>query len=313
MSESLQPEDVRVGLIVRHTTMPEWGLGKIVRVEDDWLHVYFRDCPGNLKEAVRKISREVALLTVADRQADGWLDHLPPAVMDGHIVATDSARLTERQAVDVFVGRYGDFASNTYVGRERECRLSAHEFLTENMLSRKGRKRVAQGPAAAVAAILERACETADLLTPQELTALREAFKADAEAARRYAIAILDFVDAPAEATFLALVDATSSLPAEPGHARVLSWPTVTLLPYLASPDHLMFLKPSVTKRVASALSFDLAYSSEPSWTTYSRLLVLSDLLYARLTRMGARDYIDVQSFMWIVAGEPGAATLACN
>ena len=66
-----------------------------------------------------------------------------------------------------------------------------------------------------------------------------------------------------------------------------------------------MFLKPMQTRRIAEAFSFDLLYSSRPTWDTYRRLLTLSTQLLDRLRPLGARDLIDVQSFMWVVAGLP--------
>jgi hypothetical protein len=59
-------------------------------------------------------------------------------------------------------------------------------------------------------------------------------------------------------------------------------------------------LKPEVTKKAADRLLFDLLYSSKLSWTTYSRLLKMSQLLLDRLRPLGARDYIDVQSFIFL-------------
>ena len=60
-----------------------------------------------------------------------------------------------------------------------------------------------------------------------------------------------------------------------------------------------------MTRRVAETFSFDLLYTPRPNWTTYSRLLQLSEHLLVRLRPLGAVDLIDVQSFMWIVGGEP--------
>ena len=107
------------------------------------------------------------------------------------------------------------------------------------------------------------------------------------------------------EPAFSGLVEATGSLPADPGRARVLTWPVVTILPFLAKPERHMFLKPMQTQRIAEAFTFDLAYSARPKWDTYNRLLILSNRLLERLHPLGARDLIDVQSFMWVVAGWP--------
>ena len=61
-----------------------------------------------------------------------------------------------------------------------------------------------------------------------------------------------------------------------------------------------MFLKPEVTKTAAERLGFDLLYTSTPNWGTYSRLLDMSRLLMQSLKPLGARDLIDVQSYIWM-------------
>ena len=66
-----------------------------------------------------------------------------------------------------------------------------------------------------------------------------------------------------------------------------------------------MFLKPRQTQRIAEAFSFELLYSTPPKWGTYDRLLTLSNRLLDRLRPLGARDLIDVQSFIWVVEGSP--------
>ena len=85
----------------------------------------------------------------------------------------------------------------------------------------------------------------------------------------------------------------------------MLTWPVVTILPFLAKPDGHMFLKPLQTQRIAEAFTFDLSYSANPKWGTYNRLLTLSNRLLELLRPRGARDLIDVQSFMWVVEGLP--------
>jgi hypothetical protein len=66
-----------------------------------------------------------------------------------------------------------------------------------------------------------------------------------------------------------------------------------------------MFLKPVQTRKLAEAFSFDLLYDAHPRWTTHNRLVALSRHLLDVLRPLGAKDLIDVQSFMWVVAGLP--------
>jgi hypothetical protein len=64
-----------------------------------------------------------------------------------------------------------------------------------------------------------------------------------------------------------------------------------------------MFLKPEVTQVAAETLAFDLQYASAPNWTTYSALIRMGNVYLQLLQHMGARDFIDVQSFIYVVGG----------
>lgn len=79
-----------------------------------------------------------------------------------------------------------------------------------------------------------------------------------------------------------------------------LTWPNVTIVPFLAEPDKFMVLKPEITKRMARRMGFDLLYSSEPTWHTFEALQRMARMLLDRLGPLGAKDFIDVQSFIWV-------------
>ncbi|GAG90350.1 unnamed protein product, partial [marine sediment metagenome] len=46
---------------------------------------------------------------------------------------------------------------------------------------------------------------------------------------------------------------------------------------------------------------FDLNYKAGLNWITYSRLIKLADMLFEELKPLGAKDYIDVQSYIWVI------------
>jgi hypothetical protein len=75
----------------------------------------------------------------------------------------------------------------------------------------------------------------------------------------------------------------------------------LTVLPFLARPDLFMYLKPEPTVGCALRLRFDLHYDPSLQWVTYNQLMTLSNLLLEKLRPLGARDYIDVQSFLSLI------------
>ena len=297
----LTEKELSVGQLVIHK---KWGLGKVILLGSEDVWVYFKDIEGSPKDAVKRLKWRVAPLTLAAQQSDSALDNLPPMVRDGKPDPPDTIRITEGQAVDMFVKEYRHFDDPEYRKDERDYKWEAHCRIAAELLSDRGRRMVAEGPPYALVNTLNKLIHQTNLLATQEIMALNDAFK-DQQAARKFAEAVLKFVDESSEQAFSGLVEATGSLPAAPGRARVLTWPIVTILPFLAKPDCHMFLKPMQTQRIAEAFSFDLLYSAYPKWATYRRLLTLSNQLLERLRPQGARDLIDVQSFMWVVEGLP--------
>jgi hypothetical protein len=108
------------------------------------------------------------------------------------------------------------------------------------------------------------------------------------------------FLDKPDGDSFHLLAQSVGSLPAPPSGSKVLTWPNVTILPFLADPKRFMVLKPLISKKMARRMSFDLMYSAEPTWHCYDALQQMSARLLERLNDLGARNYIDVQSFIWV-------------
>ena len=80
----------------------------------------------------------------------------------------------------------------------------------------------------------------------------------------------------------------------------MLTWPNVTLLPFLAEPKKYMALKPTNTELMAARMNFDLRYNARPNWSTYEAMQRMSAFLMQRLGPLGAKDMIDVQAFMWV-------------
>jgi hypothetical protein len=132
--------------------------------------------------------------------------------------------------------------------------------------------------------------------------AVCDGFK-DGAAASRVLKAALDFVDSPGAETFRGLAEAIGSLPVSGRGSKVLTWPNVTLLPFLADPSRFTVLKPAIARQTAARMAFDLQYSASPAWPCYEALQGMSARLREELRGLGAADYLDVQAFMWVTRG----------
>jgi hypothetical protein len=62
-----------------------------------------------------------------------------------------------------------------------------------------------------------------------------------------------------------------------------------------------MFLKPEATKNLAHWLGFELSYETTLNWKTYQALLEMTKKVLEDLKAFGAKDTIDLQSFLWVV------------
>ena len=132
-----------------------------------------------------------------------------------------------------------------------------------------------------------------------EKMALRDGVR-DGASAERFAKGLYAFLHgrgAP-EAKFEKWVAALSSLPRK--QTRVVTWPVTSVFGFIAQPNHHFFIKPNVMRRAAEALDMPFDYASRPNWETYASALKLAATLKRQLRDLGARDMIDIQSFLWV-------------
>ena len=296
------------GMLVRHPDKAEWGLGRVLEVHGNKLKVHFKDDD----QDVRTLSVEKISLAIVLDQSDLALDNLPPFLGDRFDVK--AKKVTFDDGVEKFLHEFPrGFADPAYLGTgklgkgagERGYKQAAHESYTSALGGGQGEKLLSQGQ---IDDLSQRACSVVshqlNLLSKFELMAFKDALAASQLAASRFFGAVFECVasEGPNEEDFRELAEAVAQLPAKPDKARVATWPVLTILPFLARPDAFMFLKPDPTRECAHRLRFDLQYDPVPRWITYRKLMAMSQDLLERLRRWGARDYIDVQSFMWVIA-----------
>jgi hypothetical protein len=85
------------------------------------------------------------------------------------------------------------------------------------------------------------------------------------------------------------------------GLLKASSWPIATYFQFLATRGEAMFMKPTVSQRIAESVGVAPNYKPEPNWMTYSKLVETATNVRERLADAGqaVRSGIDVQSFMW--------------
>lgn len=293
-----------IGMLVTHPLKTEWGPGKVLRVQGEKIHVFFRDLPE--KEA-KLINTSIVELMRAEIQSDQVLDNLPPFVEQGQKLTLPGKRqrLTAKQTVDKFLSLFPmGFSDPLYFKEERDYKWAAHEKFHDSLGNNQGRHLLERDEIRELSQRTLLVASKVNLLSPYENMAFHDALQ-DQQAATCYFKALFDLLDAEtvSRETFAPYLDSVMNLPREDGKARVATWPVATLLPFLAQPERHMFLKPGVTAEAAESLAFDFQYDPHLNWKTYDSLLRMGNAYRELVEFLAPRDFIDVQSFIWVAGG----------
>ena len=191
------------------------------------------------------------------------------------------------------------FRDADYVDLERDYKWQAHL-----------RWRAALGPEAFRGLLASREYDTiarlatsiesrTNLLFSFEKMALRDAVR-PREGAKAFASGLYALLhgDGRLDERFAAWRDVVATLPRR--QTRVLTWPVLTIFPFIAQPKIHLYLKPTVTRVAARAYGYDFAYQSAPNWDTYRSLLEFGAQVRRDTRDLRPRDQIDIQSFIWV-------------
>src|SRR5436190_19045454 len=195
----------------------------------------------------------------------------------------------------------GGFRDATYLDWERDYKWETHERW-EEMLGRAEFARLLRARAyeeIAARAIRVEQRSRHSMIFSFEKMSLRDAVRS-AEGAEAFARGLYAFLHgaAPMPRRFATWIDVIAGLPRK--QTRVLTWPLVTVFGFIAQPETHIFLKPLVTRAAARAYGFDLQYHTRPNWNTYANLLELAARVRRDQRKLGPRDMIDIQSFLWV-------------
>ena len=148
------------------------------------------------------------------------------------------------------------FKDETYIDWERGYKWNAHLAWREALDKTKLRALIRERRHEEIAAHAVRIESRTNLLFSFEKMALRDAVKS-AAGARLFAAGLhgLLFGRGSDEHRFNDWCEVVGQLPRR--QTRVLTWPVVTIFPFLAHPERHIFLKPNVTRVAARAYGFD--------------------------------------------------------
>jgi len=191
------------------------------------------------------------------------------------------------------------FRDETYVDWERGYKWEAHERWCAPLRRAAFQSLLDDGDYAAIAKHAVAIESRTNLLFSFEKMALRDAVKGKA-GAQRFAEGLHAFLYGGGSDSdrFGAWVDAIGGLPRR--QTRVLTWPMATVWGFIAQPEKHIFIKPMVTRRAAAEYGVAFDYRSRPNWQTYVSMLEFAERVREDNSDLGARDMIDLQSFIWV-------------
>ena len=266
--------DLENGSLVQHTTL---GVGKIVALEANAVHVFFPDSDKRFAAKLR-LPAARAMLTTEGFERNTWLEGLSAFALDPKVGRYGLAVswLTHEQAIEQFLAIYpAGFEDPGYVGEGKGKRAfrwrAAHDAWgaafgkgedTEKFLAETDLKKIMK-------LLLDVEKPIAGLHPPADVDAMKEAF-VDEETARPFLVALGELlsVPSPGRARFEKLFAAAEDLPVDPAQ----QWLLATIFPFVASIERHVLVRPKVTCEAAERLGCDLRYDPSPNWATYAAL-----------------------------------------
>lgn len=299
--------DLANGALVQHSTL---GVGKIVALERDAVHVFFPAAEQRFATKLR-LPNASAFLRTDGFEPDPWLQGLSAFTLDPESRRWGLAPswLTHDQAIAQFLATHpeGFAGADDEGGDARPARWRAgHRAWLKAFGDGQGDKLVKAGDLGELTRrmlSLERTVRP--LLAESEADALTQALR-DPDAAGLLFERLFELVSVPSpvRARFDRLFAAAVTLAASPEAA----WIVATLPPFLANPERHVLVRPSVAREAASRLGCDVAWDGGPNWATYSALRAFSLKLLGELRERGARDLADVEWFLHVTGSGRGRA-----
>ncbi len=203
-----------------------------------------------------------------------------------------------------FLGFYpGGFQDPDYLELERSYKESAHQAFDAVLGRRDFRRLIEAERFTEIAGHAVRIESRTNLLFSFEKMALRDAVRTPA-GAETFALGLDRLLHGRGtlERRFESWIDAVGRLPRI--QTRVLTWPVLTVFPFLAQPDVHIFLKPLTTRKAATAYGYDFVYTSKPAWPTYASILGFAERVERDVSDLAPKDRIDTQGYLWVLGSD---------
>ena len=195
------------------------------------------------------------------------------------------------------------FDDPKYISWERQYKEAAHQQFQDDLNKNAFESLLKDKKFESIAERAVKIESRTNLLFSFEKMALRDAVKSP-DSAKTFAAGLFDYIygDKSLQVRFETFVTEVQKLPRK--QTRVLTWPLVTVFGFIANPKEHIFLKPMVTKIAAKKYDYPFSYQTKPNWNTYQSLLQFADIVRKDTISYRPKDFIDLQSFIWVLGSE---------
>jgi hypothetical protein len=231
---------------------------------------------------------------------------LMDTLVDGKTVARRAAtvRAPNLKPRRMFLRHFpGGFRDPAYLEWERDYKWDAHRRWHEELAPEFFLRLLKDHSYTRIAQLAVAIESRTNLLFSFEKMALRDAVRLP-DGARTFATGLHEMLHGAGSLgdRFERWRDAVGRLPRR--QTRVLTWPVLTVFPFIAQPSVHLYLKPTVTRTAAEAYGYPFAYRSMPNFETYNELLSFGNQIRKDLGDLRPRDQIDIQSFIWVTGSD---------
>jgi len=213
------------------------------------------------------------------------------------------------QARNKFLKKYPEgFNDPKYIEQVRNKKLKAHETF-RSLLGRNEFERLMQEED--YSTITKKAISAEKgtrLLVPSEETALKSIGRS-AKNTKLFALALFNTLHSKlnVKEKFEQFGAALAAI--QKKNKKIVSWPMRTAFSFLDSPEHHMYLKPSVIKTAAKKYGFDLFLNNRPNWNSYQSAYAFANQVKQDIGDLNPKDFIDLQEFMQVIASDRNQRT----
>lgn len=288
-----------VGQIVEHQALPELGRARVDQVTNDRLYVTFERRTGG-EQKTFTIPND-GIKPSKDQSSSGFdalkVAKAPTKSRAGTKTKTKAPARTFENAWARFEAKYPKgFADDKYIKDEREPKLAAQARFEEKFGASRIQALLTSGDPMGVANAFAFVYKGMTLLHTLEWIGFYKALKA-ANDPRPLAVAYAGVIADGAfnEASFERLLKAHADVT-----GKETKWTVLTIWPFTATQRGFAFVKPLITQAAAEALGVTLNYKASPNYATYNGCVEVYKALEAKLGPLGAQDWVDLQSFLWI-------------